>query len=111
MKVQNILIRGLLEPIASLVERIDPKVRKALSVASFLGLVALFMYAGSSAFSVRYAVVLATGFAFLGFLVLFNMEKGISPVKWDKFLSICWLAICGLMLYSSFANNIDYLII
>lgn len=109
MKVQNVLISGLLEPIASLVGGFDPKMRKVLSVASLLGLVALFMYAGSSAFSVRYAVVLATGFAFLGLLVLSNMEKGISTVKWDKFLSICWLAICGLMLYSSFANNLDYL--
>lgn len=109
MKIQQILIDKLLEPLASLMGKINPKIRKTVSMACVLGFIVIFICVGTYLFPARYLVFFAIGCAMLALLILCTLEKGIKPVKWDKFLGICWIAICALMFYSAFANNTDYL--
>ena len=107
MKVQENLIRFVLNPLGRLMEKLPGKLKTALFY--FGGAVLFFLYffnASTYRFS-RYLVVFAGGCLAVGIMVLSTIPGSFRRIKPDRLLSNCWFAAGAFMLISGILYNSD----
>ena len=107
--IQQLLIKLVLAPLNSLMNRFPDKVRDLFFLTGGIGIVVHNFMRNMGLVNYRFLVFFAVNCVFLGLMILGGMGQQIKPVRFHKFLAICWFGIGLLMLQSGIQHNVDYL--
>ena len=108
-KIQQLLIRFILDPLNTMVRKLPTIVRDGMFLAGGLGIATHCVLQHSGLISYRFLIFFTIDCLFLGMMILGGMGDQIQPVKFNKFLGFCWFGIGLLMLQSGIRNNVDYI--
>ncbi len=109
MKLQETLIRYVLDPVGKLVGRLPEKARRAGFFGGGAVLFFLFFLNASSYVFPRYILLFAGGCLALGVMILCSMPASFHCLKLDRLLGGCWFGAGAFMLISGFLYNSDNL--
>ena len=107
MKIQENLIRYVLNPVGKLVGRLPEKARRAGFLGGGAALFFLFFLNASSYVFPRYILLFAGGCLALGFMILCSMPASFHCLKLDRLLGVCWFGAGAFMLIAGFLYNSD----
>ena len=96
-------------PLNRLMNRLPWKYRDLIFLLGGIGIVGHTFLNNMLLVRYRFLYFFAISCVFMGMMILGGMGTEIKPVRFHKFLSICWFGVGLLMLLSGIRNNMDYL--
>lgn len=109
MAVQSLLIRFVLSPLGTIMDKLPEKIKNAMFLAGGIGLVVMNFLQNAGVLQVRYLIFFVICCVFLGMMILASLKKEMEPVKFNKWLACFWFGAGILILISGIRNNVDYL--
>lgn len=105
----NLLIRWVLTPLNKLMNKLPWKFRDFMFLVGGIGVIGHSFLNNMNLVNYRFLYFFAISCVFLGLMILGGMGTEVKPVRFNRFLSICWFGVGVMMLQSGIRNNIDYL--
>ena len=107
--IQQLLINLILAPLNKLMNRFPDKIRDLFFITGGLGIVVHNFMRNMGLVHYRFLIFFAVNCVFLGLMILGGMGKEMKPVRFHKFLILCWYGVGFLMLLAGVRHNVDYL--
>ena len=109
MVIQKYLLKWLLTPINSIMQKTPSRLRDILFIVGGLGLTLHCMLKGAGLTPYRFLFFFPISCIFMGLVILGSMGSGLTPVKFRLTLFIPWICCGAIMLISGIINNVDYI--
>lgn len=107
--LQRALIRYLLEPLASFMERIPVTVKEITFRICCAGIFLMYCIRGGGFLKWRYLYFFTVCCLFLGIMILTTLKRGMVPIRGRKGMIITWFGTGICMLISGITKTVDYL--
>ncbi len=109
MKLQELLIHWILNPLGRIMAKIPDSVRTAGFYMGGVGLFLINFIVSMGIFVPRYFLVFALGCLCLGLMILCMLSEKLRPVRFSTILSLFWFGAGILMLQAGLRLNTDNL--